>query len=327
MANNRRKSLLLSPPNFNILNNSKEESNKDIKRANGLFNLPNIKDNNKMNNSQSNNSHKKDNKSYKNLNTIKSNKKINFKDSKKVISPINTDNKKDNDKDNIDKKNKNEEDNKVNKSTKNLLENDIDLIRNYQQININIKNQNTRNKNRKKEIYKNHKNINISDTANEILSKLHDKEEKLSKSTSKLNRSLIFFKKKDDFNTLKVNKTNFTFKYLNNSSKSSQISDNSNKRIGLMFKQVNENNSQFHFPLINKLFYKDKKGKIDMIDRIKFNLKQEYSEKIKEKKISKDKEMIGHEILNKLNNQYELEKLLEMADEIREKRRKEANYE
>ena len=94
-----------------------------------------------------------------------------------------------------------------------------------------------------------------------------------------------------------------------------------------MFKQVNENNSQFHFPIINKLFYKDKKGKVDMIDRIKNNLKNEYSEKIKEINIFTDKEAIGKEILDKLNDQFELEKLLEMANEIREKRRKEANYE
>ncbi len=64
-----------------------------------------------------------------------------------------------------------------------------------------------------------------------------------------------------------------------------------------------------------------------MIERIKFNLKQEYLEKKKGKKINKDKEIIGHEILNKLNDQYELEKLLEIAEIIRERRRKEANYE
>ncbi len=77
---------------------------------------------------------------------------------------------------------------------------------------------------------------------------------KLSKSTSKLNKSLFFFKNTDGFSTLKANKSNFTFKYLNSSSKNSKISENSNKRIGLMFKHVNENNSQFHFPLINKNF-------------------------------------------------------------------------
>ena len=372
LEDDRRKSFIAPIKGFNTSNtlNLQKESNKNTIEDNSLLNLPNINEKLQLNNSNSkyNSSLKKDTKykerkSNKSVKIMASKSSLNLKDNKDGINPINiSDNKSiKEDKEKTDKKseksiksnkveenfksnkskinaenfksikiNKNEE-NITSKSNLNLLENDIK----NNKINLNSKKFNIKHRNNKKnKNNKNQKKTYISDTANEILSDLKNKEEKLSNITTKLNKKLFNFKNiSENFNTIHANKTgNFNFKYINNSSKDSKILNTNNilnptKKIGLMFKQVNENNSQFHFPIINKLFYKDKKGKIDMIDRIKNNLKHEYSEKLKNKRVYKNKEMIGHEILNKLNDQYYLEKLLEMADTIRERRRKEANYE
>ena len=89
-----------------------------------------------------------------------------------------------------------------------------------------------------------------------------------------------------------------------------------------MFKQVNENNSQFHFPLINKFFYQDEKGKIDMIDRIKFSLKQEYSEKLKEKKMNKRTRNKVNEKNNNHKHYYINSTAREILSELNEKEKR-----
>ena len=349
VISNRRKSFAgetngFNNSNFNSLNFQKE-NDKTNNEDSYLLNLPNINDKIKFNNSKYNNSLKKElkeNKSSNKLKKLNDNIILNFKDNQNQneINPIAIEDEKIA-KDNSDKKSsfsilknqKNEEEIKKKNSIKNLIEKDIKINQNlYHKLDLNTKKQITRNRNNDN---KSQKNIYISETAYEILSQLEKKEKKLTKSTSKLKKSLLYFKNtNENFKTIKENKnSNLKFNNSIKPNKNNRISTinnniNQNKKITLMFKQVNENNSQFHFPIINKLFYKDKKGKVDMIDRIKNNLKNEYSEKIKGKNINNiDKEIIGKEILNKLNDQYELEKLLEMANDIREKRRKEANYE
>ena len=351
IVSNRRKSFIGTVQGFNTsyLNNlnSRKESIKNLSQSQSKLNLPNIKEKVQLNNSNIKNRHKKNSKdiiynskikeirdsktiSYKesedNINTIEKATNAKFLD-KKESSKIKYGEKKSSH--SILKNNDNGE--KIKSSNLNLLEKDIKDI--YHKININNKKQNKRTRNKVNEKNNNHKHYYINSTAREILSELNEKEKRLTKSTFKLNKSLIYFKNtNENFHTKKANKTgNFNFNFYNNSSENSKMSTINNimspvKKIGLMFKQVNENNSQFHFPLINKFFYQDEKGKIDMIDRIKFSLKQEYSEKLKEKKMNK-RTIDGHEIINKLNDQYELEKLLEIAEMLKEKRRKEANFE
>ena len=318
ILNNRRKSFMgsltgFNTSNFNTLNIQKESSNnKDYT----LLNLPNINDKNLYNNSIYNSSLKRDRKNIKKNIIKKSKSTLNLNIIQNKMNPINISD------------DKIIENIKQNKSNKNLIKNNIKTK--YNKINFNLKKPNSRS--RYKENNKNQKNIYFSDTAIDILSELEKNEKKLTKSSSKLNKKLINFKNTTgNFKIIVEGKgDNYNFKSKNEGNKKSTIL-NTNikpvKKIGLIFKQINENNSQFHFPIINKLFYKDKKWKIDMIDRIKNNLKKEYSEKINDKTVYRNKETIGQEILNKLNDQYEFEKLLDMAHKIRERRRKEANYE
>ena len=362
LLNNKsgRKSFVGSVVDFNSSNmNSLQKGKNDSKyrkRQNSSLNLPNIKDKDidklKFNSSKSSKTLKrstkdknkiKDNLSTKNLIDIKTsqdfkkNKKNNIQDSNnKLINDINTDNNKNkisNTNIQLNLKVQNIDDNKDIKSKKSNKNNIINSINDnkdiYQKINLTHKKTvKTRNKDNIRNI-KN--NIFISDTANEILSELNDKEKELTKSTTKISKSLRYFKNtSDNFYTMKSNKSsNFLYKYFKKPFKSNKkiLTINTIKKSGIMFQHINENNSQFHFPIINRLLYKDKKGKIDMIDRIKFNLKNEYIEKLKERKINRKIEINGKNILNKLNDQYHLEKLLEMADFIKEQRRKEDNYE
>ena len=318
ILNNRRKSFMgsltgFNTSNFNTLNIQKESSNnKDYT----LLNLPNINDKNLYNNSIYNSSLKRDRKNIKKNIIKKSKSTLNLNIIQNKMNPINISD------------DKIIENIKQNKSNKNLIKNNIKTK--YNKINFNLKKLNSRS--RYKENNKNQKNIYFSDTAIDILSELEKNEKKLTKSSSKLNKKLINFKNTTgNFKIIVEGKgDNYNFKSKNEGNKRSKILNNiikPAKKIGLIFKQINENNSQFHFPIINKLFYKDKKWKIDMIDRIKNNLKKEYSEKINDKTVYRNKETIGQEILNKLNDQYEFEKLLDMAHKIRERRRKEANYE
>ena len=338
--NNKRKSFIDSLPKYINLNpmNSRKGSKKEIDKISSKINLPNLQDKSQLNNSgiKRSSKNKKSNKSIV-FKDIKDSKTISFKESEDNLNPIEQiDTKlleeKESNKSIIKEKKsshsilknkENKENIKSSESNSDFIEKNIKDI--YQKININKKPNIIKRRN-------NQKNIHIKGAVKAILSELNEKEKKLTKSTSNLNRTLIYFKKtNENLNTIKANKTgNFQFKCLNNSSKNSNSLAKNNmitpvKKIGLMFKQINENNSQFHFPLINKIFYQDKKGKIDMIDRIKFSLKHEYSEKLKEKKMNR-RAVDGHEIINKLNDQYELEKLFEIAEILREKRRKEASY-
>ena len=357
MINDRRKSFMGTfngfKNNSSIHSNNKE--NKDSKEESSLLNLPNINnDNNDQISNSKNISKKSINKSQKSNKNIKSNNNSNIKDkkdsNKTIISKkdsINNNNDiKDNDNPLVLFSPKNtliiKKDRKYNtmkndflrdyfpssNSTKNNKQNNINNKlnkKNYYKIYLKQKKLNSRNN----LIYgKNQKKSFINDIASEILSELNDKEKQLSMSTLKISKSLKYFKRtKENFNTIKKNRSG-NFNFLNNKVINTNSMISPTKKVGLKFQELNENSSQFHFPIINKLFYKDKKGKCDMIDRIKFNLKQEYCEKLKQKKNNrKKKEINGDEIIHKLNDQFELEKLLDMVEMIKENRRKEQNYE
>ena len=356
MINDRRKSFMGTfngfKNNSSIHSNNKE--NKDSKEESSSLNLPNINnDNDQISNSKSI-SKKSINKVKKSNKSVKGNNNNNIKDkkdsNKSIISKKeNIDNINDiKDNDNplaqfSSKKTLNiKEDRKYHtmknyflrdhypssNSTKNIKQNDISNKldnKNYNKLYIKQKKINSRNN----LIYgKYQKKSFINDIASEILSELNDKEKQLSMSTLKISKSLKYFKRtKENFNSIKNNRSG-NFNYLNNKLINTNTMISPTKKVGLKFQELNENSSQFHFPIINKLFYKDKKGKCDMIDRIKYYLKQEYYEKLKEKKNNrKKKEINGVEIIHKLNDQFELEKLLEMIEMIKANRRKEQNYE
>ena len=356
MINDRRKSFMGTFNGFknNSSIHSDNKENKDSKEENSSLNLPNINnDNDQISNSKSI-SKKSINKAKKSNKSVKSNNNNNIKDkkdsNKSIISKKeNIDNINDiKDNDNplaqfSSKKTLNiKEDRKYHtmknyflrdhypssNSTKNIKQNDINNKldnKNYNKLYIKQKKINSRNN----LIYgKYQKKSFINDIASEILSELNDKEKQLSMSTLKISKSLKYFKRtKENFNSIKNNRSG-SFNYLNNTLINTNTMISPTKKVGLKFQELNENSSQFHFPIINKLFYKDKKGKCDMIDRIKFYLKQEYYEKLKEKKNNrKKKEINGVEIIHKLNDQFELEKLLEMIEMIKQNRRKEQNYE
>ena len=63
-----------------------------------------------------------------------------------------------------------------------------------------------------------------------------------------------------------------------------------------MFKEWNEATSLFHFPLINKVIYKNKKN-CDNIDKIKSNLKKEYSHKLKRNRKEYTRKIDGKKIM------------------------------
>ena len=330
----RRASLgVTKSTSFNFTNLHSFYHPKENKQENPPLNLPNIDDKNESNSNNSNKSSQKDKKENENsknksdFNNNEKNKEI-LNDENDNINNLkikeNQDNKID---ENENIKDENEKsDNKIESiiSDKNSVnskssiysnvQNKSNKLNNFIKIN-NLKVNNTRNK---KNLYENHKNSNTSQKyKNEILSELNNEKNGLTMTASKLNKSLKNFKNtKENFNTIR--------KIKKSSSQNDIIPPT--KKVGVVFKDLSENNSQFHFPLINKIFYKNEKGECDMIDRIKYNLKHEYSERLKQKKIDRKNSIDGKEIINRLNDQYALEKLFELSEMFKKKRRQEEQY-
>ena len=330
----RRASLgVTKSTSFNFTNLHSFYHPKENKQENPPLNLPNIDDKNESNSNNSNKSSQKDKKENEN-----SKNKSDFNDNEKNKEILNDEHGnqsnlkiKENQDNKIDEneniKDENEKsDNKIESiiSDKNSVnskssiysnvQNKSNKLNNFIKIN-NLKVNNTRNK---KNLYESHKNSNTSQKyKNEILSELNNEKNGLTMSASKLNKSLKIFKNtKENFNTIR--------KIKKSSSQNDIIPPT--KKVGVVFKDLSENNSQFHFPLINKIFYKNEKGECDMIDRIKYNLKHEYSERLKQKKIDRKNSIDGKEIINRLNDQYALEKLFELSEMFKKKRRQEEQY-
>ena len=339
-GNNRRKSMIFPISSDYIYNNlnSLNDSKKDIKKVNNQFNLLNINNKNQLNSLDNTDGNKNEQNKINKKNSIKDdiyiieeNKSITNEENKDNNTSINNKENKninEKDKDNIEDNKDDEnmysnkyninEDFSSNSSKKSISENNKEISinnnikSNFHKIDLNkIKN---RTRNRKKyEIDNNKKYSYLSNKyKNEILAELDDKEKGLTISTSKLDKSLKYFRNtKEDFKTIRTNK--IRKKYNINSPV---------KNIGIMLNRVNENNSQFHFPIINKMLNKDKRGGCVLIDRIKYSLRHEYSEKLKQKKKNKYKEIDGYEIINKLNDQYTLEKIFELIEMIKKKEKK-----
>ena len=93
-----------------------------------------------------------------------------------------------------------------------------------------------------------------------------------------------------------------------------------------LYKVWNAATSLFHFPLINNIIYENNKN-LDGIDKIKTNLKEEYLNKLKRNKKGKIKKIDGKIILKTLKDKYIIEKLKDIANNLREKQRKKEQFE
>ena len=320
---------------FNFTNLHSFYHPKQNKQENPPLNLPNINDKNEPNFHNSNKSIKKDKKDIKEKESNENINLIHLNETEKNKEMVNDDIDKSNSiqiegykEDKIDKnENIKDDDNKSDNKRESIILEKSSIysknsknsdkqnnLNNFHKVNIEKINK-TRNK---RNFFESHKNKNTSQKyKNEILSELNNEKNGLTINASKLNKSLINFKNtKENFNTIRKIKKSFSLNDIIPPT----------KKVGVVFKDLNENNSQFHFPLINKIFYKKERGECDMIDRIKYNLKHEYSEKLKQKKIDRKNSIDGREIINKLNDQYTLEKLFELSEMYKKKRRQEEQY-
>ena len=158
---------------------------------------------------------------------------------------------------------------------------------------------------------------------NKVISDFNEKEKKLEKKFMKINKSINNLKTgKKSAKSASRNKSRDKNKKL---IESKRIESPKRNRL-LMFKEWNEATSLFHFPLINKVIYKNKKN-CDNIDKIKSNLKKEYSHKLKRNRKEYTRKIDGKKIMMKLNDRYEIERLREYSEDLREKQRKREKFE
>ena len=162
---------------------------------------------------------------------------------------------------------------------------------------------------------------------NKVISEFDEKEKKIEKKYIKINKLINNLKSKN-----KKSNSPKTDKRRNVLSKDKNRNINETNRIKspkkaprLIFKEWNEATSLFHFPLINKVIYKSQE-KSDDIDRIKSNLRKEYVDKLKRNRIEFRRGVDGKKIMKKLNDKYELERLIDYAEELKEKQRKKEQF-
>ena len=158
---------------------------------------------------------------------------------------------------------------------------------------------------------------------NNVISVFNEKEKKIERKYNKINKLITELKTKE-------NKDKSTDKD-KSPKKSKKLIDRKNisspkKTPRLLYKEWNAATGYFHFPLINKVVYKNKKNSDD-IDRIKANLRKEYTNKLKRNRMEYTRRIDGKRIMKKLNDRYELERLIEYSNELKEKQRKKDQFE
>ena len=156
---------------------------------------------------------------------------------------------------------------------------------------------------------------------NNVISVFNEKEKRIEKKFNKINKLIIDLKNKEKSQSATREKSAKMDKKL-----IEQAKDNSAKKTLRLYKEWNEVTSLFHFPLINKVIYKNKKN-FDNIDKIKTNLKKEYSNKVQRNRREYTRKIDGKRIIKKLNDRYQIERLKEFSEELREKQRKEEQFE
>ena len=166
---------------------------------------------------------------------------------------------------------------------------------------------------------------------NKVISDFNEKEKKIEKKYTKINNLL---------NNLKnSNKGKDSDGRINSAQKDKSRNINQNKKLidyqkedsprktsKFMFREWNAATSLYHFPLINKVIYKNKKN-IDDIEKIKTNLKREYSSKLKRNRQEYTRKIDGKRIMKKINDRLELERLREYSEDLRERQRKREQFE
>ena len=158
---------------------------------------------------------------------------------------------------------------------------------------------------------------------NKVISEFNEKEKKIERKYNKINKLITDLKNKE-----KKIKSADKEKSPKKSQKLIETKKPSSpkKTPRLLYKEWNEATSLYHFPLINKVIYKNKNN-FDEIDRIKSNLRNEYTNKIKRNRIEYTRKIDGKKIIKKLNDKYELERLREYSEELKEKQRQKENFE
>ena len=151
-----------------------------------------------------------------------------------------------------------------------------------------------------------------------VITDFNQKEKNINQKFNKINKLIISLKNK-------TSQQNQEQKIID--SNKEDINSNYKKLKNLrLYKVWNEATSLFHFPIINNIIYENKRN-FDGIDKIKANLKEEYLNKLKKNKKEKKKKIDGDIIMQKLNEKFIIEKLKDMANDLREKQRKKEQFE
>ena len=166
---------------------------------------------------------------------------------------------------------------------------------------------------------------------NKVISDFNEREKKIEKKYTKINNLL--------YNLKNSNKGKDSNSRVNSPQKDKNIKINQNKKLidyqkedsprktsKFIFREWNAATSLYHFPLINKVIYKNKQN-FDDIEKIKTNLKREYSNKLKRNRQEYTRKIDGKRIMKKLNDKFELERLREYSEDLREKQIKKEQFE
>ena len=164
---------------------------------------------------------------------------------------------------------------------------------------------------------------------NKVISDFNEKEKSLEKKYKKLNNLISNLKntskEKDSDNRMNSEQKDKN-RNINQKLIDYQKEDSPKKTFKFMFKEWNAATSLYHFPLINRTIYKNKQN-FDEIERIKSNLKREYTNKVKRNRQENTRKIDGKRIIDKLNDKYVLERLREFSEDLKEKQRKKEQFE
>jgi hypothetical protein len=156
-----------------------------------------------------------------------------------------------------------------------------------------------------------------------VISLFNEKEKKIERKYTKINKLITDLKNRGNKSVPEDrNKSAKKNKKLIDLKKEQSLK----KTPRLLYKEWNEATSLFHFPLINRVIYKSQK-KSDDIDEIKANLRKEYKDKVRRNRQESKRKIDGKRIIKKLNDKYEIARLIEYLNKLKEKQRKNDKFE
>ena len=150
-----------------------------------------------------------------------------------------------------------------------------------------------------------------------VISIFNEKEKKIERKYTKINELITDLKNRDE----KIESDD----KIKSADKKKKLIDlkkeqTPKKTPRLLYKEWNETNSLFHFPIINRAIYKNEK-QTDDIDIIKTNLRKQYRDKAKRNRQEYIRKIDGKRIIKKLNDKFEIERLKEYSNKLKEKQR------